>query len=123
MMKSEKVSQSPVIRRSVRGGGFANRTIEGSPIWIPERRRYEATFSGLDSSLAGPPFWRTYGATSPDGMHWSLMNSGKPIIPVVPGDWDSNEQGRSCHYHEDGVTWLFYNGSNDASREHFNGSL
>jgi hypothetical protein len=123
MMKSAKVSQFPVISRSAPGGGFANRTIEGSPIWIPERRRYEATFSGLDSSLAGPPFWRTFGACSPDGARWSLMNDGKPIIPVAPGDWDSNEQGRSCHWHEDGVTWLFYNGSNDASREHFNGSL
>ena len=85
-MKSVKVSQFPVIRRSAPGGGFANRTIEGSPIWIPERRRYEATFSGLDSSLAGPPFWRTFGASSPDGVRWTLMNDGRPIIPVAPGD-------------------------------------
>ena len=123
MLKSRKVSDFPVIRRGSPGSGYANRTIEGSPAWIPERRRFEATFSGLDSTLDGPPFWRTFGAWSADGVRWELRNGGKPILPIAPGDWDEKEQGRACQYHEHGTTWLFYNGSNDASREHFNGSL
>lgn len=81
------------------------------------------TFSGMDASRSQPPFWRDYGACSPDGRTWTLMNGGKPIVPTGPGAWDSAEQGRSCHFHEDGVTWLFYNGSSDQASGYVPGTL
>ena len=123
MKASRKVSDHPIIALTGPEGGFPNRAIEGSPIWHPLRKRFEMTFSGLNAGRSGPPFWRVYGAHSPDGVSWTLAKGGSPLIPTSEGEWDFREQGRSCQYFEDGVTWLLYNGSDDMPNAYVPGTL
>jgi len=123
MKASLKVCDHPIITLTGPEGGFPNRAIEGSPTWHPARKRFEMTFSGLNAGRSGPPFWRVYGAHSPDGVSWTLAKGGAPLIPTSDGEWDCREQGRSCQYVEDGVTWLFYNGSDDMPNAYVPGTL
>lgn len=123
MSTSRKVSDHPIIGLTGLDGGFPNRAIEGAPIWHPERKRFEMTFSGLNSGRATAPYWGVFGACSSDGTHWTLMNAGARLLATSDGEWDSREQGRSCPYYEDGVTWLFYNGSDDQATGYVPGTL
>jgi hypothetical protein len=123
MTNSRKVSDHPIIGLTGVDGGFPNRAIEGCPTWHPRRKRFEMTFSGLNAGPSGPPYWRVYGAHSPDGVSWTLSKGGAPLVPTSGGEWDSREQGRSCQYVEDGVTWLFYNGSDDMPDAYHPGTL
>jgi hypothetical protein len=122
-MKSRKVGDHPVVGLTGPEGGFPNRAIEGCPAWNPRRDRFEMTFSGLDTLRGRPPFWRVYGAHSIDGRSWTLAKGGEPLVATSPGEWDCVEQGRSCQYLEDGVTWLFYNGSDDMPDGYHPGTL
>jgi hypothetical protein len=123
MTNSRKVFEHPIIGLTGLDGGFPSRAIEGSPIWHPTRNRFEMTFSGLNGSRTAPPFWGVYGAHSPDGTRWTLTNGGVRLLTTSEGEWDSHEQGRSCQYYEDGVTWLFYNGSDDQATGYVPGTL
>lgn len=103
-----KVSTSSVISNNI-GIGTNNFLVqEPSPVWVPERSRYECAFNGIGTLAA--THWHIFLAYSGDGTNWTNVASTPCLVPGA-GAWDGNGQPGPYLYNLTGTNWLFFGGT------------
>lgn len=104
---ASKVSSSWVISNNITGSTNNVVAQEPSPVWVPERNRFEAAFNTIGTLAASK--WRIYVAYG-DGTNWTNISSTPAIIPSLSA-WDGNGQPGPYLYNLTGTNWLFYGGT------------
>lgn len=106
-----RIGNSPSIPIGLSGGTNDMAAVqEAHPVWVPERNRYEAVYTGWDGSASFLAVRsRTMGAWSANGTNWSKIKS-TPIIPCGQS-WDNKQSGSPCILNENGTNWVFYWGA------------